>query len=121
MTKKELLTKIDGKSAIYSNSMFHSEHEKVNNYSISNLREQIEKWNAENPDKPQQKVVVTDSTIEVGSQIWRLAKPAKTGNISVRSSYIMVCGVRMDPKDIDMSTVTENSFKTVHGSTIIYK
>ena len=120
MTKKDLLKKIDGKSATYSNSTFFSGYDDVNKDFIKSINERVNTWNSEHPDLPPQKVVVTDQTIEVGSQIWRLAKPAKTGEISVRASYILVCGVRLDPKDIDMETVTENMFKTVHGSTIIF-
>jgi hypothetical protein len=120
MTKKELFSMIEGKSASYCNSMFHLDYERTNNDYIAYLKNEVKQWNDAHPNEKPHTVVVTDSTIEIGSQIWRLAKPAKTGTISVHSDHIKACGVRINKSDIDMNTLTENSFKTIHGSTIVF-
>lgn len=53
-------------------------------------------------------------------QFFMFPKKPKTGAISVHSTYITVAGVRIEKKDIDVNTITEDSFKTVHGSTITF-
>jgi len=119
MTKKELLSMIDGKSATYCNSMFHLDHEKTNADLILSLSQNVQEWNNHNPTQPV-KLEITEDSVSIGTRVWRLAKPAKTGGITIHSDHIKVCGVRIDKSDIDMETVTTNSFKTIHGSTIIF-
>ena len=50
-----------------------------------------------------------------------LPKPKKFGKISVHSSFIKVAGVRIDNKNIIGDSITEDSFKTIHGGNITYK
>ena len=119
MTKKELFSMIEGKSASYCNYMFHLNHEKTNADLIIHLTENVEEWNKHNPSQPV-KLENNGETLSIGTRIWKLAKPAKTGTISVHSDHIKACGVRINKSDIDMDTLTENSFKTIHGSTIVF-
>lgn len=123
MTKKELFARINGKSATYSNALHHNHYEHDNESFISELTEKVKRWNAENPDKRPAKVEIDRERgiVEAGTQLWRLAKPAKTGTISVHSDHLFVCGVRMDKADIEADSITENSFKTAYGSTVIFQ
>ena len=63
---------------------------------------------------------VDHNTINISNgQFIRLPIEPKSGVIDVKSTYILCAGVRIDKSDI--IEPTEDSFKTVNGTTITYK
>ena len=114
MTKTELYKNIQGKECTYYVKGYDQRDNMINH-----VKQQIDDHNSKNPDD-----IVTytieDNTIQISNgQFLMLPRGPKSGVIEVKSTYILCAGVRIEKSDI--IEPTEDSFKTVNGTTITYK
>jgi hypothetical protein len=119
MTKVHLFANIAGKSAKYSNDYFCDNYSEKNKQLTDGIIEIVAEHNEKNTHKISCKLNEELNLLEVSNgQTFRMRKPSKLGTISVHSDHIKACGVRIDKTDIDPTSICEDSFKTIHGSTI---
>jgi len=119
MTKVHLFANIAGKSAKYSNDYFCDNYAEQNGKMVDEIYAKVVKLNETNDRKLTIAINKECNLVELSNgQTFRLRNAPKVGQISVHSDHIKACGVRIDKTDIDPTSICEDSFRTIYGSTV---
>ena len=124
MKKTELYKLIDGKECLYT-LQGYNENQKMFDSIVSQIEEHNK--NREEGVKEITYKFTPGASVEAGGtmelsngQTIFFPKAPKHGKISVKSSYIVAAGVRIEKKDIVSESITNTSFRTVNGTTISF-